>query len=149
MVVVTADELVERVASAFLDVQVIHEPTSTGLNRSLKRACRALNPAGENFSPLIIPVDIPLLNRDSLLKVIMPVSSAPFISIAPDKKERGTNVLYLSRLDLIPYRFGRDSFQRHCDEAQLVGAALYVVRDHDLMFDLDTTIDWKRYKSHG
>lgn len=149
VVVVTADELVERVASAFLDVQVIHEPTSTGLNRSLKRACRALNPAGENFSPLIIPVDIPLLNRDSLLKVIMPVSSAPFISIAPDKKERGTNVLYLSRLDLIPYRFGRDSFQRHCDEAQLVGAALYVVRDHDLMFDLDTTIDWKRYKSHG
>jgi 2-phospho-L-lactate guanylyltransferase len=149
VVVVTADEQVERIAAAFVQVQIIHEPTSTGLNRSLKRACQDFKPAGEIFSPLIIPVDIPLLNRDSLLKVIKPGGSAPFVSIAPDEKERGTNALYLSQPDLIPYRFGRNSFQRHCNEAQLAGAALHVVRDHDLMFDLDTTIDWKRYKYHG
>jgi len=147
--VVTADEQVEQAATACANVQILHEPVSTGLNRSLNRACRALESMHNNFSPLIVPIDIPLLNRDSLLKVLMPGSSAPFVSIAPDEKERGTNVLYLSQPGLIPFHFGRDSFQQHCDEAQFAGAALNVVRDHDLMFDLDTTIDWKRYKSHG
>ena len=68
----------------------------------------------------------------------------PLVAIAPSDARSGTNALLLRPPDVIEPAFGSDSFEAHLRAAEAAGAAVQVVSDPALGFDLDTPEDLER-----
>jgi 2-phospho-L-lactate guanylyltransferase len=92
---------------------------------------------------LILPTDLPLLERADVLALIERAINPPVVVIAPDRHGKGTNALLTSPTGIIEYAFGEDSFQRHCARAIQCGARLEVVETFALGLDLDLPEDLK------
>jgi len=90
---------------------------------------------------LVLPADLPLINRDDIVALIDRASVPPVVVIAPDRHEEGTNALLISPAGLIEYDFGPGSYQRHCERARKAGARLEVVSLPSLSLDLDLPED--------
>ncbi len=71
-------------------------------------------------------------------------AGGPLVAIAPSDARSGTNALLLRPPDIIAPAFGRDSFEAHLRAAESAGAAVQVVSDTVLGFDLDTPDDLER-----
>jgi 2-phospho-L-lactate guanylyltransferase len=82
--------------------------------------------------------DLPLLNPEvlaSLLQTLGPVVAAPSDS------DGGTNVLLRRPPQVIPPRFGTDSFRKHREAAAVHDLPFATVRAPELAFDLDRPQD--------
>jgi 2-phospho-L-lactate guanylyltransferase len=66
------------------------------------------------------------------------------VAIAPSDARSGTNALVLRPPDVIAPCFGNDSFEAHLRAAEAADAAVQVVSDAVLGFDLDTPEDLER-----
>jgi 2-phospho-L-lactate guanylyltransferase len=66
------------------------------------------------------------------------------VAIVPADAGGGTNALLLYPPDVIAPSFGPDSFAAHLRAAEAAGAAVQVVSDPALGFDLDTPDDLER-----
>jgi 2-phospho-L-lactate guanylyltransferase len=66
------------------------------------------------------------------------------VAIAPADAGGGTNALLLCPPDAITPAFGTGSFEAHLRAAEDAGAAVQVVHDPALGFDLDTPDDLER-----
>jgi 2-phospho-L-lactate guanylyltransferase len=65
----------------------------------------------------------------------------PIVTIVPCHRDDGTPVLSVP-VDLdFHFSYGPGSFRRHAAEARRVGAAVRVVRDPSLAFDVDVPSD--------
>ena len=93
------------------------------------------------FPAAVVPGDLPLANTDELSCLITPIVNAPCIGLAPDRLQKGTNGLYLSRWDLIPPAFGNNSFNRHRNLAQPKGIKINTINAAGLAQDIDTPDD--------
>lgn len=82
--------------------------------------------------------DLPLLTPKALGPVLRTVG--PVVA-APSGSDAGTNVLLRRPPDVIPARFGTDSFRKHRDSAELRGIPFAEVRSPELGFDLDRPED--------
>ena len=71
-------------------------------------------------------------------------AAAPLVTIAPAEARGGTNALLLRPPDAIDPAFGDASFEAHLRAAAAAGAAVQVVREEALGFDLDTPDDLER-----
>ncbi len=123
-----------------LGARTVKEDGAPTLNTALKRAT-VIAKVYASRGVLILPADLPLLNREDLLLLLERSINPPVVVIAPDRHEKGTNALLLSPADLIEYDFGEGSFQRHCDRAESAGARLEIVRLRSLELDLDLPED--------
>ena len=95
----------------------------------------------------IVPVDLPRSRRRDLQAV---ASGQAGVAIAPDRRGIGTNALYVSPPDALPFRFGGESFQAHLAGAQEAGLNVELLNLPNLAFDIDTPNDyreWRRQKS--
>ena len=63
--------------------------------------------------------------------------------IAPDRWERGTNVLSIPTDSDFAFSYGLGSFVRHVEEAQCLGLKVEICRDADLGWDIDLPRDLK------
>ena len=97
---------------------------------------------------LILPADLPLLERASLDRLLDAADAAlaagsgrPLVAIAPSDARDGTNGLLLFPTDVIEPAFGAGSFEAHVRAAAAADATLQVVTDAGLGFDLDTPED--------
>lgn len=90
---------------------------------------------------LILPADLPLLTKEDVNMMIEKAKSPPVVVIAPDRHRTGTNGLLVYPVGLIPYEFGPNSFERHCESARLVGARLEICELPSLGLDMDLPED--------
>jgi 2-phospho-L-lactate guanylyltransferase len=111
------------------------------LNAALAQAAHAVTGA-----MLVLPLDLPLLDRSSLLALTRRQGSRA-ASIAPDRAQRGTNALLLQPPDLIECRFGPGSFADHLVALRAIGIEPCIVKRRELGLDIDTPADlaaWRR-----
>ena len=113
------------------------------LNAALSRATDLARRGGA-ASVLVLPADLPLVDRADVEGLIAALGMAPALVIAPDRRGQGTNALVVSPPGLIEYEFGPESFRRHVEAAHRVGARLAVCQRPGLGFDLDIPEDLAR-----
>jgi 2-phospho-L-lactate/phosphoenolpyruvate guanylyltransferase len=118
-----------------------------GLNEGLQLARDAAIKAGAK-AVLIVPADLPHLDTNGLDRLLDAADAAlaasgggPLVVVAPSDARQGTNALLLSPPDVIEPAFGAASFEAHVRSAAQAGAAVQVVAEASLGFDLDTPED--------
>jgi 2-phospho-L-lactate guanylyltransferase len=136
--VVTGDSFARDLAQRF-HFEVVADDNS-GETHAIEMATAICVQRGAG-STLVIPADIPLIDRAELQQI---VDNAPpqGAVLVPDAAGRGTNAAWRSPADLFPLRFGNDSFLPHlaaakatalpCVVLELPGIALDVDRPEDL-----------------
>ncbi len=134
---------------AGVDVSV-HRQQGEGLNAGISLGIAAANAEGA-ASVLVLPGDLPELTVAGLDELMMAADAGmaaaaggPLVAIVPSDARGGTNALLLRPPGVIPPTFGDGSFEAHLRAAEAVGAAVQVVADSVLGFDLDTPDDLER-----
>jgi 2-phospho-L-lactate/phosphoenolpyruvate guanylyltransferase len=137
--VVSRDPAALAIAREY-SARTVLEDGNPDLNQALTRAT-ILARTYATRGALVLPADLPLLTVADLRDFFERVFGPPCVTIAPDRREDGTNALLISPGGLIPYSFGPGSFARHCAEAQKRNARLEVVRNPNIGLDLDLPDD--------
>ncbi len=139
ILVVTCDPAARRLAERY-DARVLIETANAGHTEASSFGARTL--AGEGVAGMLqIPGDLPALTSTDIASVIDAHGQAPAITIAPSRDERGSNAVACSPPDLLPLRFGNDSFLPHRDHARRLGVEPKIVRREGLGLDIDTPDD--------
>ncbi len=143
VLVISRDNRVLVIARKY-GARTVQESGAPALNPALERANQII--ASWNAqAALILPADLPLLIADDLLELTELGRYQQSAVIVPDRFECGTNALLMRPPDLIPCRFGDNSFLEHKVNAEQAGAAVHVYRSERLMLDLDTPEDLREY----
>jgi 2-phospho-L-lactate guanylyltransferase len=118
------------------------------MNTALREAQRELRQRDGGLPALIVPIDLPLATADAVAAISRVRAD---VGIVPDRRDEGTNLLYLSEVafERLPLAFGTDSFRKHCDAADARGLSLAVVRDWRLTFDVDRPDDYASWRKGG
>lgn len=90
---------------------------------------------------LVIPADLPLITPEDIYALLARGGNPPVVVVAPDRHKNGTNALLVSPTGLIEYEYGPNSFTKHCQRAQEVGARLEICELPSLELDLDMPDD--------
>jgi 2-phospho-L-lactate guanylyltransferase len=109
-----------------------------GLNHALKQATEwSLN---QHYSAvLILPADIPFFTQSDIDSIIeMGNEANQVFVISPDREMMGTNALFIKPPGILEYQFGRNSFRRHCQQAQQKGIDKRIFCNQRLGFDVDS-----------
>ncbi|MXW42045.1 MAG: 2-phospho-L-lactate guanylyltransferase [Acidimicrobiia bacterium] len=116
-----------------IDTQVIWCP-NTGLNNAVRCGVNQLRDAG--YKRIIVAHgDLPLAG------LLEPLGDWPGITLAPDHRNDGTNVIALPSDSDFQFQYGAGSFQRHLAEAQRTGCSLRVLRNPSFGLDIDIPED--------
>lgn len=94
---------------------------------------------------IVLPIDLPLATK----AVIQSIAGEQVeITIVPDRKERGTNVLAIrgGALRDFPFAYGEGSFSTHRQIAAERGWGVSVRRIPELAFDIDEPEDYLEWK---
>jgi len=120
--------------------RILHETGAGGLNPAVTQAARLL--ASENIDcALVLHGDLPLARTEEIERLIAALGPSPAIAMAPDSAHDGTNAMLVSPPDLIAFRYGRNSFSAHLDEAENSGVTPQVLDLPGIAFDVDTVDD--------
>jgi 2-phospho-L-lactate guanylyltransferase len=145
IIVVSRDSSALSIARNF-DVKTIQEEGVIELNRALKRAS-AVARAYAADSIIIIPSDLPLLEAGDISNFLSQRKGGPEIIIAPDRRNEGTNGLYLSPPDIIDFKFGINSLSLHITEAVNHNAQYSIFNNFNFALDIDVPQDLELLKS--
>jgi 2-phospho-L-lactate/phosphoenolpyruvate guanylyltransferase len=119
--------------AASLSAEVIWSPAK-GLNAAVTDGVRVL--AEHEVDRVIVAhADLPLATD------LRPVADFPGVTLVPDRREDGTNVISLPTHTGFKFHYGPSSFRRHREEARRRGLPVRVLHDPTLSFDLDTPSD--------
>ena len=149
--VVTGDRRVREIAAS-LGAEVIVEEKEKGETAAVTYALAEMKRSGIEAA-LIIPADIPLLRARDIELVLAEASShdglSPFALLVPSHDRMGTNALLLSPPDLIPLRFGYDSFSYHLSQVAAQELPLRVLENERIALDIDEPQDLERFILSG
>ncbi len=109
-------------------------------NIALKRATAVAKLHGAH-AVLILPADLPLVTADDIRQVIQRGSKPPVVVITPDRREDGTNALFVNPAGLLDYAYGPGSNRRHAERAAAAGARVEVFVCASIGLDLDLPED--------
>jgi 2-phospho-L-lactate guanylyltransferase len=123
-----------------LGARTVQEYGSPGLNTALTRAVEIVR-SYETCDVLVIPADLPKLEADDIKTILSFRNDPPIVVIVPDRKKEGTNALLVCPPDLIEFKYGEGSFQKHVQNAQESGARLEICELPSLEIDLDEPED--------
>ena len=141
VVVVTREKAMRDIAARH-GVTLLPE-AEPGLSKSIYQAARHLAGHGAT-SLLMLPTDVPLATSEEIDQLVARHGWAPAVTIVSDGEGWGTNAIAVSPPDLMPFRFGRRSFEAHKAAATALGARVQVVRSPGLALDIDTPEDLRR-----
>ena len=119
--------------AAELDAAVIWGP-GLGLNGAIDDGVGAVADAGYDHV-IISHADLPHP------QTLPTVARKGAVTLVPDRRRDGTNVLSFPLTDSIPASYGPGSFRRHLAAARQLGITVEVRSDHDLSLDVDTPDD--------
>ncbi len=132
-VAIVCDDPEVRAWGKSIDAEVIWCP-GTGLNGAVRKGVDHLHNAG--FSHTIVAHgDLPLARS------LVPLGNWPGITLVPDHRNDGTNVIALPCASDFQFHYGAGSFQRHLHEAQSKKCSLQVLRDLSFGLDIDIPED--------
>jgi 2-phospho-L-lactate guanylyltransferase len=116
-----------------LAIPVIWTP-ERGLNRAVADGVAAL--AGDGAAQVVVcHADLPLA-RD-----LRPVAGFNGVTLVPDRRGDGTNVLCLPSAAGFEFAYGPRSFTRHRAEAMRLGLPVRTIEDERLAWDVDVADD--------
>lgn len=116
------------------------------LNAALEQVTRYAEERGVD-QLLILPVDLPCLQKDDVSFFIRKAGKNAGVVIAPDRRLTGTNALMVNPPGCMVYQFGDDSFALHCQQARNKEMPLKICDLPSLKFDLDLPEDYLEYKN--
>jgi 2-phospho-L-lactate guanylyltransferase len=140
--VVTADRSVAEIARHW-GAEVWSEGAHDGHTGAVSAAARRL--AATSSTMLTLPGDIPLVSSVDISSVLGAHLRAPAFTIAPAWDKRGSNAVICSPADVVPLRFGPDSYFPHLAAARAVGLTPTVVHNGAIALDIDEPPDLQRF----
>jgi 2-phospho-L-lactate guanylyltransferase len=147
--VVTGDDKVASIA-ATAGAEVIRESGENGETGAVDFARLELKQASCE-AVLILPGDMPLVRAtdvEQILAQVPPGASAPFALLVPSHDRLGTNALLLAPPDVIPLRFGYDSFTFHAAQVTARGLPQRYFENAHIALDIDEPEDLERFLSY-
>jgi 2-phospho-L-lactate guanylyltransferase len=139
ILLVTGDPEARRLAARY-GARVLLDEGERGHTVASSLGARTL--AREGVAAMLqVPADLPLVTPDDVGALLAVHGEAPAITLAPSRDERGTNAVACSPPDVMPLRFGADSFVGHVRRARALGIEPQIVRRSGLALDLDTPDD--------
>jgi 2-phospho-L-lactate guanylyltransferase len=144
--VVTGDPFASDLAAG-LGFEVIADDVNPGETGAIEMATAFCRERGADHT-LVIPADIPLIESGELEKI---VDSAPpeGAVLVPDAAGRGTNAALRAPADLLPLRFGNDSFLPHLTAAKATGLPCVVLNLPGIALDVDRPEDLQELAAAG
>lgn len=138
--VLTAHHAIERVVicsrdraavwlARYYEVEFLHEDQlgapAGGLNTVVNAAARRCAAQGGG-ELMVVHGDLPLLSEDDVSRFVAAHRAArgPAVTIAPDRRHSGTNLLAWRDLPAFATQYGAHSLQQHSAQARALGAAL-------------------------
>ena len=138
-ILVTADAAARNLAGRY-GAECWSEGAAAGHTGAVMAAARRLAATGRG-AVLTVPGDIPLLTAAESEQLIAAHRPAPSFTIAPSHDELGSNAVLMSPPDVVPLRFGDDSFSPHLGAARARGIEPSVVRLPGIALDIDNPVD--------
>ncbi len=142
--IVTGDPFAIELAREF-SFEVIPDQENPGETGAIEMATRVCVERGID-STLVIPADIPLLQRWELEEILRQAPSEGTV-LVPAGDRRGTNAAFRRPANLFPLRFGNDSFKPHHAAALATGKPCIVLSMPGIAVDVDTPSDLKQLLS--
>ena len=140
--VMTADLDVAEIARRF-GAEVWSDGAHDGHTGAVGAAARRL--AATSSTMLTIPGDVPLVSSVDINRVLAAHQAAPAFTIVPACDERGSNTIVCSPADIVPLRFGPDSYVPHLAAARAAGLIPTIVRNSAIALDIDEPSDLMRF----
>lgn len=103
--------------------------------------CRQMGAEGM----LALPLDVPQVTTDDLIRIVEKGTASPGIVLVPSRDKLGTNALLARPPEAIPFRFGYDSFRAHRREAEARDLACEVCELPNLALDIDEVEDLRSF----
>jgi 2-phospho-L-lactate/phosphoenolpyruvate guanylyltransferase len=143
---VTRDPQASALAADY-GARVMQEPRNRGHTAASSFGARIL--AEEGVAGMLqLPADIPLVTEDDVDALLQVHAHAPSITLAPSRDERGSNAVACSPPELLPLRFGDDSFFPHVQRAKALGIEPGIVYRPGFALDIDTPDDLRAFLAH-
>ena len=139
ILVVTVDAKAGRLAARY-GARVIEVGARDGHTGAVTAAARLLAAEGR-AGMLTLPADIPLVTPAEIAGVLVAHPPAPSFTIVPSHDERGSNAIACSPPDVVPLRFGDDSFYPHLQAAEVCGIRPTVLHLPGIALDIDNAED--------
>src|ERR1700730_6868487 len=127
--------------------EILREERQTSESDSVDAASRICEGLGVQ-KLLRVPLDLPLMQSADIDALLVLQCRAPALVIVPSRDGTGTNAILRTPPTLFPSHFGSESFAKHCDEAQRVGAQVVVRRNTRLEMDVDDEADLRALALH-
>jgi 2-phospho-L-lactate guanylyltransferase len=118
---------------------IIVDTEQVGETAAIEMATTFCGGQGSDFT-VVFPADIPLISEDEVRSVIDLMPERGCV-IVPAADNRGTNAILRRPFDLIPLRFGNDSFQPHLSAARATGNEVIVRQFPGIGLDVDRPED--------
>ncbi len=138
-VVVTEDVAAMSLAVMYR-ADIAREGAREGQTGAVAAAARRLAREGKG-TMLTIPGDVPLVTPEEIAQIIAAHDRTPDFVIVPAHDERGSNAILCSPPDVVPLKFGDDSFLPHLEAARQAGLEPKVLRLPRLGLDIDNPAD--------
>jgi 2-phospho-L-lactate guanylyltransferase len=130
---VVCDDVAVRSWAQDHDARVVWAP-GLGLDRAVETAVADLSALGAN-RVIVVHADLPLA-RD-----FRSLGAFAGVTLVPDRREDGTNVVCVPAKAAFRFSYGAGSFARHASEARRLRLPLRVVREPLLAHDVDVPAD--------
>jgi 2-phospho-L-lactate guanylyltransferase len=137
--VVTLDNAAIELAKG-LGIEIIKETQQAGESESVDFASAICKEMGGD-SLLVIPGDAPLITHDDVDFILEKEKPYHSVILTPSRDELGTNAILKKPPDVIPSRFGYDSFKKHIHEARERNIPYEVYNLPRVALDLDEPED--------
>ena len=139
MLVVTVDPVAASLARRY-GARIVTEAAREGHTGAVAAAARLL--AREGWAGMMtMPGDIPRLSPAEIAATLAAHRPAPAFTIVPAHDDLGSNTIVCSPPDVVPLRFGENSFYPHLDAARDRGIDPLIVRQPGIGMDIDHPAD--------
>jgi 2-phospho-L-lactate/phosphoenolpyruvate guanylyltransferase len=142
--VITLDQNVTQIAARW-GAEVWREGARNGHTGAVMAAARQLAATGSTM--LTIPGDVPRVSPADIAAILAAHTDPPAFTIVPAWDDLGSNAIMCSPPDLVPLRFGPDSFFPHLAAARCQGLEPTIVRRPGIAIDIDEPADLARFMS--
>jgi 2-phospho-L-lactate guanylyltransferase len=144
VMVTSHDEAVRKLTLSF-GFEFLQEHAPFSLNNAVSSACKKSYEKGAT-EVLILPADLPLINKKALQSILLNNTEPPVVVITPDRRKEGTNSLLINPLNGFNFQFGQNSFMIHQQNAIARNYRIAINFNPEMELDLDFPEDWDLYQ---
>jgi 2-phospho-L-lactate guanylyltransferase len=139
IIVNTLDPVATGLARRY-GARVVSGGARTGHTGAVAAMARILAEEGR-AAMLTVPGDIPRVTADEIAAVVAARRPAPSLTIVPAHDERGSNAVLCAPPQVMPLRFGDDSFLPHLAAARVRGIEPSILKLPGIGLDIDQPAD--------